>query len=222
MLRRTLPEHRQLMASPRTTRPLLIALILVLSALLVWLTWAWGPAEEPQTADGVEALAAVPTGGDFSLHSWKGPLSLADLRGKLTLIYFGYTWCPDICPTNLAILALALRQLTPAERARVQVLFVSVDPERDSVERLKEYTAYFHPDILGVTGSEAEVAAAAKAYGAAYRRSEGADSAMGYVVDHSAYTYVVDPKGALVARLDHATPSEEIAAMIRARLAEAH
>jgi protein SCO1/2 len=196
------------------------AAVALLSLLLVWQIWFWQPVPNAATAAYRQlGLAAKPAGGDFRLQSWRGPVDLADLRGKVVLIYFGYTWCPDICPTNLAIISLALKQLTPAERAKVQVLFVSVDPERDTVERLKTFAEYFAPDILGVTGSAEEVAAAARLYGAAYRRAEQAGSAMGYAVDHSAYTYVIGRDGRLAETLAHATPAERIATVIREQLA---
>jgi protein SCO1/2 len=190
--------------------------------LLAWLIWFWQPGQQQVGADAHRqlGLSAKPTGGDFTLQSWRGPLRLSDLRGKLVLIYFGYTWCPDICPTNLAIISLALKDLTASEREQVQVLFVSVDPERDSVERLKAFAEYFNPAILGVTGSDDEIAAAARLYGAAYRRSQQSGSAMGYMVDHSSYTYVVDRDGKLAETLDHATPAERIVEVIRAHLGE--
>jgi protein SCO1/2 len=198
--------------------PALLALLLAMVlAVLIWLS----PADP--TVDGVAhrqlGLAQPPDGGDFQLDGPDGPLALSDLRGKVVLIYFGYTWCPDICPTNLAILALALRQLTDAEREQVQVLFVSVDPARDTLERLRQYTAYFHPGIIALTGTDAKVAAAAKRYGAAYQRGEDGGTAMGYLVDHSAYTYLVDPDGRLVDTLNHATPAEHIVARVRSLLA---
>jgi len=195
-----------------------LAAIIALASLLVWLLYDWRPNPEKAGGQRPLELAVRPTGGDFRLHSADGPVDLSSFRGKVVLIYFGYTWCPDICPTNLAIIALALRELTPRERRQVQVLFVSVDPGRDTPERLRDYAAYFHPDILGVTGTDAELARAAALYGAAYRRSEQSDSAMGYIVDHSAYTYVVDPRGRLVATFDHATPSEILVATIRSHL----
>lgn len=206
------------------TRKLLIIAILVLLGLLAWLLF-WTPAEVDGDGDAdgpihrTLDLAAPPTGGDFILDSASGPVDLADLRGNVVLIYFGYTWCPDICPTNLVLIAGALKALTPDELERVQVLFVSVDPERDSAERLAEYSGYFHPKILGLTGTPEQIAAVAKLYGAAYRRTELADSAMGYAVDHSAYGHLVDPQGRLVRNLDHATPSAEIVAAIRNLLA---
>jgi protein SCO1/2 len=201
-------------------RILPLGVIAVLSVLLLWLSWFWQPQEALESGLHQQlGLAAEPEGGDFRLQSWRGPVSLSDLRGKLVLIYFGYTWCPDICPTNLAIIALALKQLSADEREQIQALFVSVDPARDSVERLKTFAAYFDPAILGTTGSEQAIADMARRYGAAYRRSEQGDSAMGYTVDHSSFTYVVDRNGRLVDILAHATPADQLLEVIRARLA---
>lgn len=203
-------------------RKLLITVILLLAGVLAWLILDRAPDEVEVGSDHRRLeLAAPPAGGDFVLDSASGPVDLADLRGRVVLIYFGYTWCPDICPTNLVLIANALKMLTPQELERVQVLFVSVDPERDSPGRVGEYSGYFHPRILGLTGTAERVAEVAGLYGAAYRRTELPDSAMGYVVDHSAYTYVVSPGGRLVRTLDHATPSAEIAAVIREQLGDA-
>lgn len=213
----------------------LAAAILALGGLLVWLLWFWEPAPNPVGVVGANpnpspvetggaihsplALAQAPGGGDFVLDSWQGPVDTRDLRGSVVLIYFGYTWCPDICPTNLAFVANAIGALRPEEQERVQVLFVGVDPQRDTLQRLREYGDYFHPRVLGLTGTPEELAKVAGLYGAAYRRADGDGSALGYTVDHSAYTYVLNPAGRLVGTLDHATPPAEIVAAIRAALA---
>lgn len=201
-------------------RNLLVTAIVLLAGALVWLLWFWEPLPPDSDRHHALELASAPTGGDFRLDSAQGTVDTRDLRGQVLLVYFGYTWCPDICPTNLAFIANALKSLTPEEQARVQVLFVSVDPERDNPERLAEYTGYFHPSIRGVTGTPEQIAKAAALFGAAYQRAEQTDSAMGYMVDHSAYTYVIDPQGRLVQTLDHATPPDQIAATIRAILAD--
>jgi protein SCO1/2 len=201
------------------SKHLLLGAIALLSATLVWLTLVWSPAGDAPGRHARLDLNAPPAGGDFQLVSANGPVRLDDLRGKVVLLYFGYTTCPDICPTNLAIIALALRALTPDELDRVQPIFVSVDPQRDAPEHLADYVAYFHPSIIGVTGAEREVSAVAAKYGAAYQRSEQPGSAMGYLVDHSAYTYLIDANGALVDVLDHATPAEEIVQALRRQLA---
>jgi protein SCO1/2 len=195
-----------------------LALVLLLGALLGWILLVWEPTPDSAAPHQPLDLAQPPKGGDFTLSSAEGSISLTDLRGKVVLVYFGYTWCPDICPLNLGYLTLALNSLEPEERERVQVLFISVDPERDTPERLREYTAYFAPEILGLTGSPRQLASTAALYGAAYRRGEEGSSAMGYSVDHSAFTYLIDATGNLKQTLDHATPPERIAAAIRSQL----
>lgn len=191
---------------------------LALFAALLWLWFGWHPLVSEHR---ILKPADQPTaGGDFLLQSAEGPVRLADFRGKLVLLYFGYTACPDVCPTNLALLGMALRSLTPREREHLQVIFVSVDPQRDDPRHLKQYAEYFHPDILGLTGSADDLAEISARYGAVYRRSEAADSAMGYLIDHSAATYVIGPDGHLIEALPHATPSERMAATIRNHLAQ--
>lgn len=196
-------------------RSLLTVASLLLAGALFLLAWFSGPVAPPGATHAIPGLPAPPTGGDFQLDSAAGTLDLADLRGKVVLIYFGYTSCPDICPTNLAVIAAALRELTAEEQSRVQVLFISVDPERDDPKRLAAYAGYFHPLIRGVTGTPEQIAVAARRYGAAYRRADQADSAMGYAVDHSTNTYLVDRQGRLAGTLTHATPSPVIASAIR-------
>jgi protein SCO1 len=153
-------------------------------------------------------------GGDFTLSSADGPVSLASLRGQVVLIYFGYASCPDVCPTSLALTTTALHALTPAERQRVRVLFVSVDPARDTPAKLKQYAGFFHPNITGITGSPEALTAVAARYGAAYRMTP-VESAAGYVVDHSSATSVVAPDGHLVEQLPHGTAPPDIVAAIR-------
>lgn len=155
-----------------------------------------------------------PRGGDFILRSADGPLDTRKLRGKVVLIYFGYTYCPDICPTSLSGTAAALKALSTAERAQVAAIFVSVDPERDTPERLKDYAAFFHPEIVGVTGSPEDITAATRLYGAVHAKQDVGSQA-GYVIDHSAWTYVVTPEGRLAGRIAHGAPPEQIVSEIR-------
>jgi protein SCO1/2 len=165
-------------------------------------------------AHGTAGLAGKPTGGDFVLQSAAGPLDTKALRGKVLLVYFGYANCPDICPASLAAGTQALNALKPAERERTRLIMVSVDPERDTPARLKEYAAYFHPAMVGVTGTSAEVAAVAKAYGAGYvRQPAKADGS--YAVDHSADTYVVAPDGRLAQVIHFAAPAAQVTEAVR-------
>jgi len=161
--------------------------------------------------------SGAPAGGDFVLRSADGPVDTRNLRGKVLLIYFGYTQCPDVCPASLAAGAQALNALSAEERMKVRLIMVSVDPERDTLGRLKEYAAYFHPEMIGTTGTTEEVAAVAKSFGAGYIRQPTRPDG-GYAVDHTTRTYVVGPDGRLAASLDLGTPAEKFVVTVRALL----
>ncbi len=139
---------------------------------------------------------------------------LEDFRGKLVVLFFGYTHCPDVCPTTLSDMARAMRLLTPEQAARVQVLFVTVDPERDTPEMLKAYVPYFHPSFLGLYGTPQEVAEAAREFRVTYRKHTE-PGATDYLVDHTAGSYVLDAKGRLRLFLPFAHPPEDIAHDLR-------
>jgi len=193
---------------------ILLAVAVLLAALVLGLAFFW----HPELPERPLPMAAAPAGGDFTLQSAGGPVALQDFRGKLVLVYFGYTYCPDICPTALAATAEGLKLLTPDELARVAVIFISVDPERDTPARLKEYAEFFHPAIVGVTGTPEELAAIARRYGVFYARQSVETAGGGYVVDHTSDTYVVGADGKLDGKIAHATPPEQVAAEIRKRL----
>jgi protein SCO1 len=193
---------------------ILLAIAILLAALVLGLAFFW----QPELPERPLPVAAAPAGGDFTLQSAAGPVVLQDFRGKVVLVYFGYTYCPDICPTSLAATAEGLKLLTPEELARVAVIFVSVDPERDTPARLKEYGEFFHPAIVGVTGTAAEVAAIARRYGVFYARQPVETAGGGYVVDHTSDTYIIGADGRLDGKIAHAAPPEQVAAEIRKRL----
>lgn len=140
-------------------------------------------------------------------------LGVDDYAGKVVLLYFGYTFCPDICPASLAELADAMDDLGDRS-ADVQVVMVSVDPARDTPDLLGEYVDHFDPSFVGMTGTEEEIAAVAGAYGVYYQAHEGT-AATGYLVDHLASVMVVDRRGRLVEVIGFGTESEAIAADIR-------
>lgn len=193
--------------------PALIGLIIALVALLLWLTLFWEPAAKKPDGLAIE-IEEMPRGGDFVLQSQDGPVTLEALKGKVVVLYFGYTWCPDICPTSLGFLSVALNELTDAELGRMQGLFVSVDPERDTLGRLKDYGEYFHPNIKGVTGAPDQLKDVTRRYGAAYSIVKQA-SATDYVVDHTADLYIIDQQGRLIKKLAHGTAPEEILKVLR-------
>jgi protein SCO1 len=161
--------------------------------------------------------SGMPKGGDFVLQSAAGPLDTHALRGNVLLIYFGYTNCPDVCPASMAAGAQALNALNPEERAKTKMIMISVDPDRDTLAKLKEYTTFFHPAMLGVTGSIVEIETVAKSFGAGYLR-QPADANGRYAVDHTANTYLVDPDGSLVSVIPLGTPTADIVAAIRKQL----
>jgi protein SCO1/2 len=163
------------------------------------------------------ASAKLPPGGDFVLQSADGPVDTQALRGNVLLIFFGYTHCPDICPASLAAGAQAFVSLSAAERAKTRLIMVSVDPERDTPARLKEYANFFHTGMLGVTGTPEQIATAAKAFGAGYVR-QPADANGNYAVDHTANTYLVGPDGRLAAVVPLGTPTTALVEAIRKRL----
>lgn len=134
---------------------------------------------------------------DFTLTDNKGkPFRLSSQRGKVVLLFFGFVNCPDVCPTTLLELKKVYQALTPEERRRVQVILISVDPERDTAEVLDKYVTFFDPSFVGLTGNPQQIAEVAKFYGVFYQKS-AIKSAKEYNVDHTASTYLIDPSGQL-------------------------
>jgi protein SCO1/2 len=164
--------------------------------------------------------APVTVGGPFMLTAPDGTtVTDRTYRGKWLLVFFGYTFCPDTCPTTLNEIATALEKLGPGAE-KLQPLFITVDPERDTPEILKRYTAAFDARIIGLTGSPRQIAAVAEeygAYGAAHRHKAGAQD---YLVDHSTYIYLMDPQGKFVRGLDAETPGDRIADTVRKIMAQ--
>lgn len=192
----------------------LAALVLAIAIAGVAALW------QPEMPERPLPKAPIVAGGDFTLLSASGPVSLHDYRGKLVLIYFGYTFCPDVCPTSLAATAEGLKQLTPDELTKVAMIFISVDPKRDTPARLKEYAEFFHPAIVGVTGSAETIAEIAKRYGVFYAEQKVETAGGGYVVDHSSDTFIVAPDGKVVGKIAHATPPDQVALAVRKYLTQ--
>mgnify|MGYP000232866526 CR=1 FL=1 len=175
--------------------------------------WVWNfKAEVPDSSSSIQL------GGDFTLKSHQGDVSLQDFKGKAVLLFFGYTSCPDVCPTGLAKMSAAINLLTPEAAANVQPIFVSVDPERDDPQKLAEYSAYFHPSLLGLTGKKEDIDRVVKAYGAFYQKVELSNSALGYSMDHTTRIYLINKVGKLSELLFHDTAPPKIAEKLRAIL----
>ena len=144
-------------------------------------------------------LEGATIGGDFTLVDEDGKVfSSHSLKGKYRILYFGYTFCPDACPTDMAVLGKAMRQLDakdPALSAKIQPLFVSVDPARDTPAVLKQFTDAFYPRLIGLTGSDAQIAKIAKQYAISYRKDPAPAGASGYLMDHPRVAFLFDPDG---------------------------
>ena len=157
-----------------------------------------------------------PIGGPFALIDQTGtPRSEQDFKGKLLLVYFGFTYCPDICPTDLQAISLAVDQLGEAGN-NVQPLFITVDPERDTAAHLADYVPMFHPRLIGLTGDAAAIRKAADAYKVYYARVPN-ETGTDYTVDHTAFVYLMDADGKYLGFFPPGTTPERIAEAIRKR-----
>ena len=157
--------------------------------------------QRPETAP----LAGSTIGGPFALTDQNGkPYSSDALAGKYRIIYFGYTFCPDACPTDMQVLGKAMRQLDakdPARSAKIQPIFITVDPARDKPAALKQFVQAFYPRMIGLTGSDAQIAAVAKEYAVFYRKQPAPDGTSGYLMDHPRVAYLLGPDGKPIALL---------------------
>ncbi|MES9994124.1 MAG: SCO family protein [Candidatus Thiodiazotropha sp.] len=157
-------------------------------------------------------------GGNFRLTDHNNnSFELDQLKGKLVLLFFGYTYCPDICPTELANLTAVLNELGD-QAEQVQGLFVSLDPGRDTPEVLHDYVGYFNRDLMGLSGSDDEVAQVARQYRVNYQRHEREDGS--YSIDHSANLYLIDSRGVLSAVVPYGIPPQHLYQMVRGLLDE--
>lgn len=164
---------------------------------------------------------ALALGGDFTLTADDGSrYSLSDSRGKVVILDFGYTFCPDICPTALANIAAALNMLGDTAK-QVDPLFISLDPDRDTPQVLHGYTHFFHPQIRGLTGDAQTLDKIAKAYHVRYN-FVGKGKTENYTMDHSAQVYVIDTEGRLVQMVPHGLPPNALADIVRKTLARKH
>jgi protein SCO1/2 len=176
--------------------------------------WAGLQRGEPTPTSGYPDL-----GGDFTLQSDRGPVALTDLRGKVVPIYFGFTYCPDVCITSLSSIAAGLRELTDEERAQIQPLFITIDPERDDAGRIGEYARYFYPGMIGLTGTLEDITRVAKAHAVVFEKVPLDDSELGYTMDHSSIVYVVGRQGRVQKLIQHGEKPSVIASTLREVLA---
>ena len=177
-----------------------------------WFLWS------PVTRSLAGGEATV--GGPFRLTDQHGAtVTQQDFAGRYMLIYFGYTFCPDVCPLSLANMTQALDLLPPDQVEQVVPIFITVDPERDTVAQLAEYAPLFHPRLVALTGSPEAIKVAARAY-RVYFAKAGKDGSDDYLMDHSTFIFLMGPDGRYVRHFAHNAAPEEIAAAIEAALAQ--
>lgn len=198
------------MKNARLIRIALASLVgLVIAAGIAW----W----QVNSASRMASTGLPPLGGPFTLVDHTGrTVTQADFGGKLKLIYFGYTYCPDVCPTELSTIAAVMDRLGP-DAERVQPLFISIDPARDTVPHMAGYVALFHPRLIGLTGTAEQVAAAARAYRVYYAKAPNGGET-DYLMDHSSFVYLTGPDGAVKAIFPAKTAPETMADGIRKTL----
>jgi protein SCO1/2 len=189
-----------------------VALLVVLVAIAIGgRLWMMGnDASQPQATQQT-------IGGPFTLVNGQGEtVTDQQFRGKYMLVYFGYTFCPDVCPTALQVMAQALDQLPPETAAKITPIFISIDPERDTPEHVGQYVTHFYPTLIGLTGSPEQVKAAAAAYRIYYAKVEekGADPSA-YLMDHSAILYLMGPDGSFLSHFGHDTTSDTMALRLK-------
>ncbi|MEA3013970.1 MAG: hypothetical protein QOD42_2515 [Sphingomonadales bacterium] len=194
---------------PSRRETLLVALVAFpLAILIAYLLGAFSPepaGSPPRTAT---------LGGPFTLTDQNGRrVSDTAFAGKYRLIYFGYTFCPDVCPVDMQVIGAGLRRFEerdPERAARVQPIFISIDPERDTPAVLRQYVSAFHPRLIGLTGSAEEIAGVARAFGIYYSRAGG--SGGGYLMDHTRYAGLYGPQGEPIVGIPHDKGPEGVAA----------
>jgi len=198
----------------KQARKIIAILMLVVAVGGFWFALKSGYFGPP--SDTSQQSSKIQIGGPFKLvDHWGENVSEADFMGANSLIFFGYTYCPDVCPTTLSTMSTAL-DILGDDGTDLNVLFVTVDPERDTPEYLKEYLEYFHPAIIGLTGTNDQIKQMAKAYGVYYAKAQedGSDDD-DYLMDHTSLVFMMGPDGQYKAHFSHSTTSEEMASKIK-------
>ena len=168
---------------------------------------------------GAESSTADLVGGPFTLTDETGaPLSNEDLKGRYMMVFFGYTYCPDVCPTTLTVMTQALDLLDPKVAAQVEPVFITIDPARDTAPALGDYSQHFHDKIHYLTGTPEQISDVARAYRVFFQKVESAEFS-DYLMDHSTITYLMGPDGRYVSHFGFDTTPEDIAKDLTKRIA---
>lgn len=191
---------------------LIFALVVLVIALITGLGALWLTGSLPR---GPIGTGTALVGGPFTLTDHNGKrVTDQDFRGKNMLIFFGFTFCPDVCPSELQVMSAALDELGPSGD-KIQPVFITIDPERDTPEAMKIYMSNFHPRLVGLTGSPEDIAAVAKAYRVYYAKAKGTEDKPDYLMDHSTILYLMGPDGKFVKHFTYGTDAKALAEGLR-------
>jgi len=195
---------------------IVIALSVIIAGLSLYILLAFELPDKPIAGQGGNIDETVSIGGDFTLTDHNGKVFNSDMiKGKLSLIYFGFTFCPDICPTSLQKLTDVLSTLDKY-KIDVQPIFITIDPARDKPELLKEYLSHFHPNFIGLTGSNDEIKRVADLYKVYYAIAQDSkDVGNKYMLDHTSFIYLMDRNGKYMKHFYMSSTPEEIIEYIR-------
>ena len=191
-------------------RARLIFIIVIAFSVGVLIAVLIGTGRSPIAVHSGKALI----GGPFTLTDQNGTLvSDSDFRGKYMLVSFGYTYCPDICPAELNVMSEALKKLG-SDAQNIVPIFITIDPQRDTVEQMANYVSSFHPRMVGLTGTEEQIKEAAGAYRVFYSRADGDGAGDSYLMDHSTFMYLMNPKGEYVTHFGYGISADDLAARL--------
>ena len=195
----------------------LIGLLASLAGVVGALALIPGAIDSLMPKRGAVTIGKALVGGPFELTAHTGQrVRDTDYRGKLMVVYFGFTYCPDICPAGLQVITAALDKLKRGAD-RVAPLFITIDPERDTPAQLKSYVASFHPSLTGLTGTAEDISAVAKAYRVYYRKAQNPDLS-DYTMDHTSFMYLMDGKGEFITHFPHAVTPDKLAERLELEL----
>ena len=185
--------------------------------MLVTIT-AWGVYNLIQPAVTTRSSGTALIGGSFELTRHDGiRVTNRDFEGSYSLLFFGYTYCPDVCPAGLQVMSAALEKLGD-QADDIQPVFITIDPQRDTQDVMASYVENFHPRLIGLTGSDEDIARAAKAYRIYYAKAGGDETGQDYLMDHSSILYLMGPKGKFVKHFTYGTDAQALAAAIKSAI----
>ncbi len=197
----------KVISSKKNAIRIFIIIFLIIIAFFVWNKYL-DTYSTPTASENSRALI----GGEFELVNNMGePVTNKTFNGKFMLVYFGYTYCPDVCPMDLQIMSDSLKYLNAEQLKQITPVFVTIDPERDSMEIMSEYIKFFHADLVGLTGTVEQIENIKKVYKVYAAKADDSDD---YLVDHTAYTYLMDKNGIFLQHFNHGEDPEVMASKI--------